>query len=407
MPAYEFVALNKRGKEQSGVQEADTARQARQQLRELGLSPTRIKEARRSDSDKSGKSTSFSFQRGISAADLALITRQFATLVRAALPLDEVLQTVARQHDKQRIKGMLLVVRSKVVEGHPLAEALAEFPQVFPDIYRTSVSAGEETGHLDIILERLADYTENRQKMRQSIQMALLYPMILTIMAIVVTTALLVYVVPEVIRVFDSIDQELPGLTLGLIALSDFLRANGEIILIALVVATFSFRKGLTYPSFRSMIQQQLHHLPLVSRLFTGSNSARFTRTFSMMVGSGVPVLEALRISSGVITSIPMRIAVEGAMHKVREGGNIAQALEQSGYFPPMMIHLIASGEASGKLDDMLERAAENQEGELKGIIAMLLGMFEPLLLVTMGGVVMVIVLAILLPIFEINQLVQ
>lgn len=407
MPAYEFVALNKRGKEQSGVQEADTARQARQQLRELGLSPTRIKEARRSDSDKSGKSTSFSFQRGISAADLALITRQFATLVRAALPLDEVLQTVARQHDKQRIKGMLLVVRSKVVEGHPLAEALAEFPKVFPDIYRTSVSAGEETGHLDIILERLADYTENRQKMRQSIQMALLYPMILTIMAIVVTTALLVYVVPEVIRVFDSIDQELPGLTLGLIALSDFLRANGEIILIALVVATFSFRKGLTYPSFRSMIQQQLHHLPLVSRLFTGSNSARFTRTFSMMVGSGVPVLEALRISSGVITSIPMRIAVEGAMHKVREGGNIAQALEQSGYFPPMMIHLIASGEASGKLDDMLERAAENQEGELKGIIAMLLGMFEPLLLVTMGGVVMVIVLAILLPIFEINQLVQ
>jgi general secretion pathway protein F len=403
MGAYEYSALDGGGRKRRGVIEGDNPRQVRQLLRDQGLSPLEIDVAAHRDSGTSRSS----FQRGISATELALLTRQLATLVRAALPLEEAIRTVAKQTERSRLKNMLLAVRARVMEGHTLADGLAEFPHIFPDIFRKTVAAGEASGHLDIILERLADYTESRQQMRQSIQMALFYPAILTFMALLVVTALLLYVVPEVVQVFDNIGQELPALTLGLISLSEFLQQWGYLLVLVVVVVITLLRRLLRQPGFRCGWHKWLHRLPLVGRLMVGINTARFARTLSIMVASGVPLLESMRIAAGVIASLPMQQGVEEASHKVREGGEIAPALEQSGYFPPMMIHLIASGEASGELESMLERAADNQERELKGFITMLMGLFEPLLLVTMGVVVMIIVLAILLPIFEINQLIQ
>ncbi len=404
MGAFAYTALDGRAKEQSGVLEGDTARQVRQQLRDRGLTPLKVEEAAK----KEERSRSSRFWRpGISAPELALITRQFATLVQAGLPLEETLQTVARQSEKGRLQSMILSVRSRVMEGRTLADGLAEFPHVFPEIYRTTVAAGEQAGHLDIVLERLADYTEMRQQLRQKILLALFYPIILTTIAILVTIGLLTYVVPEVVKVFDNMGQELPWLTTALIALSEFLRHYGLylLVLVALVGAATSYL--LKQPDIRFRWHQSQLSLPLIGRLAKGLNTARFARTFSILNASGVPVLEGLRIAADVLGNLPMREAVKEAARRVREGSGIAFALEQSGYFPPMTLHLIASGESSGRLDAMLERAATNQERELESTIALLMGVFEPLLILTMGVVVLIIVLAILLPIFDLNQLVQ
>jgi general secretion pathway protein F len=302
---------------------------------------------------------------------------------------------------------MILSVRSRVMEGHPLATGLGDFPHVFPELYRATVAAGEQSGHLDVVLERLADYTEKRQALRSKIQLALFYPAMLTLMALAVTTGLLTYVVPQVVQVFENIGQELPWLTRALIALSDFLRAYGIVLLLAIVGAVVGFNYSLKNSANLWRFHALLHGLPLIARLMRGLNTARFARTLSILAASGVPVLEALRISAQVLSSLPMRDAVEEAAARVREGSSLAGALEKSGYFPPMALHLIASGEASGKLESMLERAAENQERELETIISALMGLFEPLLILVMGGLVLIIVLAILLPIFDLNQLVK
>lgn len=404
MGAFEYTALDARSRERRGVLEGDTARQIRQQLREQGLIPLQVDEV----ADKESKSAHHLLpRRGIRAAELALLTRQLATLISAALPLEETLRTVAQQSERPRVKSLLLAVRSRVLEGHTLADGLGEFPHVFPEIYRTTVAAGEQAGHLDVVLERLADYTEKRQQMRQKIMLALFYPAILTTIAILVTVALLTYVVPEVVKVFDNTGQELPALTAGLIALSDFLRHQGIFLLLLLIGAIVLTRYLLKKPLLRLRWHRLQLRLPLIGRLARGLNSARFARTFSILNASGVPVLDGMRISAEVLGSLPMREGVRDAARRVREGAPIARALEQSGYFPPMTLHLIASGESSGRLDTMLERAAEDQERELESTVALLMGVFEPLLILTMGVVVLLIVLAILLPIFDMNQLVQ
>ncbi len=403
MGAFEYSALDGRGKEKRGVLEGDNARQIRAQLRDQGLSPLAVEEvAQRETRERRG----FSLQRGISATDLALITRQLATLVRAALPLEEALQTVARQSEQPRLQSMMLAVRSRVMEGHTLADGLGDFPHVFPELYRTTVSAGEQSGHLEVVLERLADYTEKRQQMRQKIMLALFYPVILTVVALLVTGGLLTYVVPQVVQVFDNIGQELPWLTVSLIALSDFLRANGLWLLLLLALLGTGFALLLRREAMQFRWHRFILRLPLIGRLGRGLNTARFARTFSILTASGVPVLEAMRLSAEVMGNLPMRGAVNDASLRVREGSGIAHSLEQSRYFPPMTLHLIASGESSGKLEEMLERAADNQEKELETVIAMVMGMFEPILILVMGGIVLVIVLAILLPIFDLNQLV-
>ncbi len=403
MGAFEYKALDADGRERKGVLEGDTARQVRQSLREQGWTPLAVDEVAAKEEER----RRVLFARGIGATDLALLTRQLATLSRSGLPLEESLHTVARQNEKPRLRNMMMAVRSKLLEGHTLADGLGEFPHVFPELYRATVAAGETSGHLDIVLERLADYTEARQQLRQKIQMALFYPAILTVMALAVTVALLTYVVPQVVQVFDNIGQELPWLTRGLIALSDFLREWGLALLLAIVLAIWVFARRLREPRRKLHWHRFLHRLPLVGRLMRGVNTARFARTLSILSASGVPVLEAMRIAAQVLSSLPMRGAVEEAAHRVREGGSIHHALEQSGYFPPMTLQLIASGEASGDLDAMLERAATNQERELETLIAALMGLFEPLLILVMGCIVLVIVLAILLPIFDLNQLVK
>ncbi len=404
MPAFEFTALDVTGREHKGVLEGDGPRAVRQQLRERQWTPITVQEVA---AREARSARGFSLRRGVAAVDLALMTRQLATLVRSGLPLEEAVRAVSQQTEKPRLKSMLLGVRSRVMEGHSLAAGLAEFPHVFPELYRATVAAGEQSGHLDVVLERLADYTESRQQLRQKIQLALFYPALLTVLAISVVVLLLTFVVPQVVQVFDNIGQQLPILTRGLIALSDFMRAYGLVLLLLLAVAGTGFAWLLRKPGPRRQWHALLLRLPLVSRLTRGLNTARFARTFSILLASGVPVLEALRISAEVIDNLPMRDAVEAAARKVREGASIFSALDKSGYFPPMTLHLIASGEASGRLEDMLERAATSQEREIEVMVATLLGLFEPLLIVVMGGLVLIIVLAILLPIFDLNQLVK
>jgi general secretion pathway protein F len=405
MGAFEYTALDPRGREKRGVLEGDAARQIRQQLREKGWVPLSVEEVAQREA-KERKRYAF-LRRGISATELALITRQLATLVRAGLPLEECLRAVSQQADQGRLKSMLLAVRSRVMEGHSLAVGLSDFPHVYPELYRTTVEAGEQSGHLDRVLERLADYTESRQQLRQKIQLAVFYPALLTVVAILVVGGLMTYVVPQVVQVFENIGQELPPLTRGLIAVSDFMRNYGLAMLILLGLAIAGFSYLLRNTAVRRRFHRLLLAIPLVSRLERGLNTGRFARTFSILTASGVPVLESLRISAQVMSNLPMKEAVTEATARVREGAGIAAALERSGYFPPMTVQLVASGEASGKLEEMLERAAINQEREIETLIAALLGLFEPLLILFMGSVVLIIVLAILLPIFDLNQLIQ
>jgi len=404
MSAFEYVALDTSGKEKKGVLEGDTARQVRQQLRDKGWTPVEVQETseRQSETTRS----SIKIRRGVSATDLSLITRQLATLVRSGLPLEESLQAVSQQTEKARLKSMLLAVRSRVMEGHTLATGLGDYPHVFPELYRTTVSAGEQSGHLEVVLERLADYTENRQQMQQKLQLALFYPALLTLVAIGVVVGLMTFVVPQVVQVFDNIGQELPVLTRTLIAMSDFLRSYGLLMLVLLAIAGVVVAWVLSKEGPKRRYHAFLLHLPLIGRLERGVNAGRFARTFSIVTASGVPVLDGLRIASEVMSNLPMREAVEEASRMVREGASIHGSLEKSGYFPPMTVHLIASGEASGKLEEMLERAAVNQEREIETLISAVMGLFEPVLILVMGGLVLVIVLAILLPIFNLNQLV-
>ncbi len=405
MAAFEYLALDPSGREKKGVLEGDTARQVRQQLRDKGWMPLDVEESSERESSTRRQSR-IRIRRGVSATDLALITRQLATLVRAGLPLEETLQAAAQQTEKSRLKSMLLAVRSRVMEGHTLATGLGDFSHVFPELYRTTVSAGEQSGHLDVVLERLADYTETRQQMQSKIQLALFYPALLTLVAIAVVIGLMTYVVPQVVQVFETIGQELPGLTRTLIAVSDVLRNYGILMLLGIGLAAAGIGWILRQEGPRRRFHSFLLRLPLIGRLERGINAGRFARTFSIVTASGVPVLEGLRIASEVMSNVPMREAVEDATRKVREGASIHAALEKSGYFPPMTVHLIASGEASGKLEEMLERAAVNQEREIETLIAAVMGLFEPLLILVMGALVLIIVLAILLPIFNLNQLV-
>lgn len=403
MGAFEYTAVDPSGKEKKGVIEGDTPRRVRQALRERDLLPLSINEIAEKETSKK---QIFPARRALSANDLAIITRQIATLVHSGIPLEEALTAVGEQNDKPRIKSVIMGVRAKVMEGHTLADGLADFPKAFPEIYRATVLAGEQSGHLDAVLERLADYTESRQELRQKIMNAMIYPIVLTVLAFSIVCLMLVYVVPKVVGVFANTGQELPALTTALIALSDFLRDYGVFVLILIGVLSWVARRALQHPGPRRKFHIFLLRLPVVGKLVRGLNTAQFTRTFSILTGSGVPVLESLQISAEVISNLPMRDGVEEAAARIREGAAIGKSLAASGHFPPLCIHLISSGEASGQLEMMLGRAAVNQEREMDGLIAALLGILEPALIVGMGGVVLIIVLAILLPIFELNQLV-
>lgn len=405
MGAFEYTAVDASGRERRGVLEGDTARQVRQMLRDQSLLPVTVSEV--SQVETRSRRRQFTWGRsGVSAADLALLTRQIATLVRSGLPLEEALLAVSEQTEKARIRTIIMGVRAKVMEGHTLADGLADFPSVFPELYRATVAAGEQSGHLDIVLERLADYTETREQLRSRTINAMLYPVLLFVVCISIVALLLTFVVPKIVRQFENSKAELPMLTRGLIAISDFLRDWGLLLLVALIVAGFLFARWLREPAARRRFHGFLLRLPLVGKVVRGSNTARFSRTFATLTSSAVPVLEALRISGEVVTNLPMRDAVENAAARVREGAPIGRSLGAAKMFPPMMIHLIASGETSGDLEIMLDRAASNQEREMDAILGAAVGLLGPLMILIMGGLVLLIVLAMLLPIFELNQLI-
>jgi general secretion pathway protein F len=300
----------------------------------------------------------------------------------------------------------VLGVRARVREGYSFADGLKDFPRAFPDIYRATVEAGEESGHLDAVLERLADYTESRQELVQKVRNAMIYPIVLLTFCIVIVTLMMTYVVPKVIGVFTNTGEELPGPTQALIFISDFTQSYGWLVAVLAVLAIFALMRMLKQDDFKRRFDSIMLRLPVIGRIIRGLNTARFTRTFSIMTGSGVPVLEGLSISAEVVTCLPMRDAVEEATLRIREGAPIGTSLGKSRQFPPLCIHLISSGEASGQLEAMLAKAAGQQEREMDGLIAALLNIIEPGMIILMGALVMAIVIAMLLPIFEMNQLI-
>lgn len=403
MPAFEFVSVDVDGRKQKGVLEADSARQVRQQLRDKGWVPVSVEPAA-SEHQKEKGGISFS-RGGMSAYELALITRQLATLIQAGIPIEETLRAVSRQ-GRAGLQSLLLAVRARIIEGYTLAQSMSEFPKAFPDLYRATVAAGEKSGHLDLVLNQLADYTESRYDTQKKIQGAMIYPAILTVMATLIVVGMLVFVVPDIVKAFDTTRQELPILTRGLIATSNLVKATGPYVLVMLIALGFMARPWLRKEANRYRLHALQLRLPLMGRLVRGANAARFASTLSILSRSGVPLVEALRIAAEVSSNLLIRDAIRDAAVKVTEGGSINRALEESGYFPPMMMQMIASGERSGELDAMLARAATMQEKELGSLISTLVGLFEPLMLLLMAFVVLLIVLAIMLPIISMNNLV-
>mgnify|MGYP001582030305 FL=1 len=404
MGAFEYVAMDLAGKQSKGLLEGDTPKHVRQILRDRDLLPVSVTEVAKKEARRQ---RGFTIRRGMSPGELALITRQLASLSQSGLPLEEALLAVAQQNDQPRTKSILLGVRARVMEGHSLADGLSEFPQVFPELYRATVAAGEQSGHLDVVLERLADYTEARQELRQRVTTALIYPIALVVFSVLIIGAMLMTVVPKIVTVFENTRAELPGLTTAMIATSDFLRAYWGPLLVAVVAFMWFIWWLLKQEGPQRRYHRFLLRLPVVAKLTRGVNTARFTRTLSILAGSGVPILDSLKISADVIENVPMREAVNEATLRVREGASMAKSLAASRLFPPMMIHLVSSGETGGRLEELLGRAASGQEREVDGLIAARLGILQPVLIIMMGAIVLTIVLAILLPIFEMNTLIQ
>jgi len=405
MAAYEYIALDAGGRQKKGVIEADSSRQIRQILRDQGLVPLSVDTA----SERSGTSSRgrrFRWRRGMSALDLALFTRQMSTLLAASLPVEEALRAVAQQTEKSHISTMVMGIRSRVLEGHSLASSLGDFPTAFSHLYRSTVMAGEQSGHLDSVLENLAGYTERRYDSSRNVEMAMFYPAILFLLAIGIVGALLVYVVPDIVHVFENTGQQLPWLTAALIGLSEFVRGYGWLLAL-LGGAGFFFARWLSrQPDFRLEWDRRKFRVPLVRRITRANNSSRYASTLSILTLSGVPLVEAMTIAAEVVGNTWLKKRLTEATRRVSEGASLRVALESAGHFPPMMLHMVASGEASGELDQMLAKVADYQQQELERIVTTMVRLFEPAMLLLMGGLVMLIVLAILLPILSMNKLV-
>ena len=406
MAAFSYKAVNASGRNKQGVLEGDNARQVRQQLREKGLIPLEVEMVAEKSSSQS-KSMSSLFRPRISAADLSLITRQLSTLIESALPIEEALLAVAEQSEKPRHKNMMMAVRSKVVEGHGLADAMGQFPSVFDELYRAMVAAGEKSGHLDVVLNRLADYTERRQQTRSQITQALVYPCIMLTFAIGVISLLLTLVVPKIVGNFTNMGQELPAITQFLIDLSDWMRSYGLFLLLFIMLLIFVANRLVQQPAMRLKYHQLILRLPVIGKVSKSLNTARFARTLSILSSSAVPLLEAMRISADVLQNQHIKNLIMEAAVNVKEGSSLRAALDNTKMFPPMMMHMIASGEKSGELQGMLGRAADNQERQFEAQVSITLKIFEPMLIVVMALVVLFIVMAILQPILAMNKMVN
>lgn len=402
MAAFEYKALDSKGKHKKGTLEGDNARQVRQRLKEQGLIPVEVVETKAKAAKRQAQG---GLQRGISTAELALITRQISTLVQSGMPLEECLKAVADQAEKPRIRTMMVAVRSKVTEGYTMAESLADYPHIFDELFRSMVAAGEKSGHLDAILERLADYVENRQKMRSKLMQAMIYPVVLVVFAVSIVAFLLATVVPKIVEPIMQMGQALPASTQFLLSASEFIQQWGMTILIAAVVLFYLLKLALKRPNIRLGWDRRVLALPLIGKISRGLNTARFARTLSICSSSAIPILEGMQVAVDVMSNRFVRKQVLVAADNVREGASLRMALDQTKLFPPMMLHMIASGEQSGELESMLTRAADNQEQSFESTVNIALGIFTPALIALMAGLVLFIVMATLMPMLEMNNL--
>ena len=412
MAAFEYLALDQAGKKQKGVKTGDNAKSVRAQLRESGLTPLEVSPVygagSESASPSGGKTTKIRASRQkMNSMELSVVTRQFATLLGSGMPIEQSLTGLVEQSDQHRIKSILTGVRSTVIEGGTLADGMRRFPRAFSELYTASVAAGEQTGYLENVLEQLADYTEARQGLQQRISTALVYPVILTLVSISIVIGLMAYVVPKVVQVFDDTGQALPILTQWMIKISDFIVNYGYLVLIVLVILFFSFSFALRYPGPQMAYHRFILKFPLTKRLSTSLNTSRMARTLSILIGSGVPLLSALKSSSEVVSNRVMRQGLNLSAEEVQQGASLSRALARRKLFPALLTQMVASGEASGKLDIMLEKSATSLEREAEARITVFVSLFEPMMILIMGAVVLIIVMAILLPIFDLNQLVS
>lgn len=401
MPAFRYEAASAAGAIERGVVDADSPKQARGVLRERGLTPIEVSPVQQAAPVRAAVGGR------LRTPELALATRQLASLLSARVPLEQALSAVIEQAERPLMRERFAAVRSEVIAGQTLAQALEQFPRDFPDVYRALVGAGEQSGDLARVIERLADYVESRSALVQKIGMAFIYPGIVTVVAFAVVLALLAFVVPQVVGVFAQTRQKLPLLTVALIATSDFLRAWGGWLLVGIVALIAAWRLMMRAPTFRLEWDRRMLSLPLFGRLIRGMNTARFASTLSILAGSGVPLIRSLETAGHTLGNAALKADVVDAIARVREGAPLARALAANRRFPPMMIQLIASGESTGNLAEMLDRSAVTLAQETERRALTLTGLLEPLLILFMGGVVLLIVLAVLLPIIEINQLVR
>jgi len=402
MAAFEYLALDERGKKKKGILEADSARQIRQQLRDKGWFVQEVQQAQKQRTKNQSQGL---FSPGLSVADLALVTRQLATLVGSGMPLEECLKAAADQSEKAKVRSLVLSVRSKVLEGYSLANALSEYPRAFPVLYQATVNAGEHSGHLDRVMNRLADHMEEQQRIGKQIQMASIYPAILTVVALLIIVFLLYSVVPEIVGVISSTGQILPTPTRVLLASSDMVMRYWLHFLLFCVALAVLFHLYNRPTERRTKTHRLLLRLPLIGRISKGFNTSRFIGTVAMLSGSGVPLVEAMRISAQVIANLEIKARVSRAAVAVSEGSSLHKALTEAGYFRPMMLHMIGSGEASGELDAMLQKTADAENRSVQELITTILSLFEPLMILIMGAIVLVIVLAIVLPIMQMNNM--
>jgi general secretion pathway protein F len=401
MEAFRYRALDAAGRTVSGVMQADTPRQVRSQLRGQGLLPFTVEQV------QAAERTRQLWARGIAPAELSLITRQLATLLASGLTMEESLKALIEQSSDAVSREVLAGVKAGIAGGQSLSAALGTFEKSFPDFYCALVHGGEESGQLPTVLQHLADYLDARQTLKQKTGLALLYPILVSVVAVLIVTGLLVYVVPQIVQVFQQSRQSLPLLTRALIGLSEFMRTTWPYLAVATLGGVVAARMVLSREAPRRRWHAVLLTLPWLGPLIRGVNTTRFASTLAILVGGGVPLLSALAAGARVMNNLVMKKAIEEAIERVREGASLARSLGASRAFPPLLVHLIASGEVSGKLEQMLQRAADLETQSLERRLAVFLTVLEPAMILLMGGIVLLIVLAILLPIIEINQLVR
>jgi general secretion pathway protein F len=407
MPAFSYVAIDADGRKRRGVVEAEAARQARAGLRSAGLVPIEVA-AVDSEAAPPGKRRLFWAARmRIGAGELSLLTRRFAMLLEAGLTIEQCLDALIEQAQGESARRILAAVRAEVLSGQPLAESFDRYPSSFPEIYRALVRAGEHSGELSAVMASVADYLERRQATRQSAGLALLYPAIVAAVALCIVVGLLTYVVPQVVDVFAQSKQTLPLLTRMLLWTSETLKGKLGYIAVVLVVIAIALRWAYGRPATKRRWHARLLRLPLIGPLWRGIDTARLAASLGILAAGGVPLLQALAAGSRVVKNLALREAVEEAQQRVREGSSLHRALAARALFPPIFIHLVASGEASGRLAHMLGQAARQQEVENDARVRLLTGVLEPALILAMGMLVLLIVLAILLPIIEMNQLIR